>query len=84
MYEHWDAGLPSIALTQSEDARILTTLTLPRDDGETTTNLLGPIVVNLVSNMALQVVAQDKGYTTKHITPGVGAEDAAELSLKAA
>jgi flagellar assembly factor FliW len=57
----------SLDLSDPAQAVMLTTVTMNLDDKKVTTNLLGPIVINLQSLTARQIVLQDDTYCTKHV-----------------
>lgn len=57
----------SLGLTNPSDSVMLTTVTLSRNEGTVTTNLLGPIIINLQTLQGRQVLVQDDRYCVKHI-----------------
>lgn len=59
-----------------EDLTVRSIVTIPEDPYEMTANLQGPIVINMITKLAKQIVNNDQQYTTKHkilTNPGVGA-----------
>ena len=75
-----DEEAATLGLTDAADAVILTTVTINAEDGQVTTNLLGPIVVNQVNLLAKQIVLQDGRYGTKYM---IGQKPRAEASTEA-
>lgn len=61
-----DETAERLALSNAEDALVMTIVNIPQEDpSKMTTNLLGPIVVNQANCQALQVVLHESGYNTK-------------------
>lgn len=61
-----DETAERLALSNAEDALVMTIVNIPQEDpSKMTTNLLGPIVVNQANCQALQVVLHESGYSTK-------------------
>ncbi|MDI6816255.1 MAG: flagellar assembly protein FliW [Actinomycetota bacterium] len=66
----WD--LEKLKATEEDEADeeasllVLSILTIPGDPGKITANLMAPVIINLRSNLAIQVVLAYDGYTTKH------------------
>lgn len=59
--------LAELKIKEPSDTLLLTTVTIPRDNPEgTTANLLAPIILNLKTNKAVQVILKDSPYSTKH------------------
>jgi flagellar assembly factor FliW len=55
-----------LSLQNAEDALVLTIVNIPQNDpGKMTANLLGPIIVNQATRLAMQVVLNDVNYSTK-------------------
>lgn len=54
----------SLGLEQSQPPVVLTTVSIR--DGLITTNLVGPLIINPRSRVALQVVLAESAYTTNH------------------
>lgn len=63
-----------LGIASSEDARILTTVTIRRAPREVTTNLLGPLVISTSSRQAAQIVLEGERYTTREPLPLAPAE----------
>jgi flagellar assembly factor FliW len=61
-----DDDARELGLESAGDAAVLSIVTIPPDVGETSANLLGPIVINAANRKAKQVILQNDGYTTKH------------------
>ena len=63
-----DADVERLALTSAEQTAALTLVTIASP--EVTTNLLGPVIVNLATRQGRQIVLADSSYTTRHaLTP---------------
>ncbi len=58
-----DSDVEALGLTSSEAAQVLTIVTI--SDDQVTANLLGPVVLNLDSNVGRQVVLADQGYSVR-------------------
>jgi len=56
----------ALGIEDPDDAGILAIVTLPARLEEMTANLLGPIVVNVRTRRAKQVVLDDPRYHTRH------------------
>ena len=56
----------SLDLKDLSEAIVLTTVTVSREDGGVTTNLLGPIVINSRTLQARQMILADDRYCTRH------------------
>lgn len=54
-----------LGIEQVEDALVLCLLTVKRDEGVVTANLLGPLVINQRNRTARQVVLVDSEYETQ-------------------
>lgn len=62
-----DADAQALGLDEDTPRGVLTILTIPRTDPRAiTVNLLGPIVINLSTRTARQVVVENEEYTTRH------------------
>ena len=55
-----------IGLNEPKDALILSIVTLPRQGGAVTANLLAPIVINSANGLAKQVIQTESKYRTRH------------------
>ena len=62
-----DEHVELLGLENADEAAVLTTVTIRRDQGMVTTNLAGPVVMNSRTLKALQVVLQDDRYGTSHV-----------------
>ncbi|MEN6372154.1 MAG: flagellar assembly protein FliW [Armatimonadota bacterium] len=60
-----DEQAKSLELSNPHDSVMFTTVTLDRESTKATTNLVGPIVLNVQTMHASQIVLQDDRYTTK-------------------
>lgn len=60
-----DTDEQSLGLTSAADALVLCLLTVHRESGQITANLLGPLVVNASSRVGRQLVLADSGYPVK-------------------
>jgi flagellar assembly factor FliW len=67
-----DAHAAALELERPEDAALLALLTISHDARAVTANLAGPIVINLRSRKARQVVLDDERYSTKHLLASIG------------
>lgn len=81
--DDYDILLPETAksklkIESEEDVIIYTIVVMPEDITKTTTNLLGPIVINTKERLAKQVILEENKYQTKHLifdqNPEVGGE----------
>jgi flagellar assembly factor FliW len=70
-----DDDAESLGLADPTQAAIVTTVTIDKNEGLITTNLLGPIVINSKTLMAKQIVLQDEKYGTKHTIGTNGSEN---------
>ncbi|NLC55375.1 MAG: flagellar assembly protein FliW [Armatimonadetes bacterium] len=61
-----DADAAELELTGPDDAGICVVVTLPSRLEEMTANLLGPIIINVRTRRAAQVVLDDPRYHTRH------------------
>lgn len=61
-----DEDLKSLELKSMDDVSLVTTVTIDKELGIMTTNLMGPIILNSKNYVARQIVMQDERYTTKH------------------
>lgn len=63
-----DDLLERIKVTTLNQVAILTIVTVPQAGvKQATTNLVGPLVINLHDRLGVQVVLEGTGYTTKHL-----------------
>lgn len=62
-----DTELHDLEINKQEEAMVLTTLTIPRDNPAlATTNLLAPIVLNARLNRGKQIILDGTRYSVKH------------------
>lgn len=66
-----DATVDALDINAPEDVIVYVVLTIGETIEQTTANLLGPVVINLVNNRAAQAVLHQPGLSTK--TPLVAA-----------
>jgi len=69
-----------LGITNAEDAAVVTTVTIDKNEGCVTTNLLGPIIINSHDLKAKQIVLNDDKYGTKHV---IGQKDSKDATLQA-
>ena len=72
IFEDYDILLPETAksklqITNEEDLAIYTIVVMPEDITKTTTNLLGPLVINVEEKLGKQVILEEGKYGTKHL-----------------
>jgi flagellar assembly factor FliW len=60
-----DAEEKALGIRSEEDVLVLCLLTVQRDRGLITANLLGPLVVNTVDRVGRQVVLAESGYPVR-------------------
>ena len=76
-----DEQAEALDLKDPSESAMFTTITLTREESRATTNLVGPIIMNLRTLQAKQIVLQDDRYYTKHI---IGERtNSTEMSLEA-
>ena len=71
IFSDYDIIIPETAknklkIEKSEDVIIYTIVVIPEDVENTTTNLLGPIIINRREMLGKQVILDDQRYSTKH------------------
>jgi len=71
IFPDYEAELPdsdslALGLTEADQAAILTLVTISEDGSAITTNLLAPIVINIRTRCARQVILETDGYLTRH------------------
>lgn len=76
-----DEEADSLGLTDPSEAVMFTTVTLTNCDSTISTNLAGPIIVNLSTLKARQVVLQDDRYSTKHVIADKAATTTSECTM---
>lgn len=79
-----DEQAKSLELSDPSESVMFTTVTIDRDYNKATTNLVGPIVLNLRTMRASQIVLQDDRYTTKQMICEVVKSDTNRELAKAA
>ena len=62
-----DEQAESLDLRDASECVMFTTVTVDQDEGKATTNLLGPIVMNVRTLQARQIVLQNDRYCTRHV-----------------
>lgn len=62
-----DEDIELLEIDNIDDVVVVTTVSLDRASGSLTTNLMGPIVINVRNLRAKQIVLQDDRYSTRHI-----------------
>ncbi len=62
-----DEDLKKLQLKKAENLAIYVILTIPEDFKFTTANLLAPVVINVDNHLAMQYIAVNSGYNTKHL-----------------
>lgn len=75
IFSDYDILLPETAINKlniekEEDTTIYSMIVIPEDMTKITTNLLGPIVINVKKMLGKQVILDDKRYSTKHFIFG--------------
>lgn len=61
-----DSNLAKIRIESPNEILIFSIITAPKDGGEITANLQGPVIINKKARMAMQVISDDPRWTTKH------------------
>ena len=79
-----DDDVEFLGLENPTDAAIITTVTIDKNDGLATTNLLGPVVINSKTLIAKQIVLSDDRYGTKHIVGAARSNETERETAKAA
>jgi flagellar assembly factor FliW len=59
-------ALEALGIGKSDEAAILTIVTIDREGKRVTTNLLGPLVINTRTRTGVQLILEGSGYNTKH------------------
>lgn len=62
-----DSDVASIGITEAAQAEVRVLVTIPEDITQMSANLIGPIIINVESRKARQVIAANEGLTTKHL-----------------
>lgn len=79
-----DDQVALLDIKEAIEAVMLTTVTVDKENGRITTNLLGPIVINARTLQARQIVLDDERYGTKHIIGKIPSEEHSNCISKAA
>ncbi len=58
--------LEELDLREDDPVSVLAIVTVPRDGGEITVNLLAPLVINQRSRLGKQIVQNESAYRTRH------------------
>ncbi|NLW22607.1 MAG: flagellar assembly protein FliW [Tissierellia bacterium] len=71
VFPDYDIEIPETALNKlnikdEKDVAVYSIVVVPEDLEKMTTNLLGPIVINVNKKLGKQVILDDSRYTTKH------------------
>lgn len=61
-----DAQADNLGLADPDDAAVLNIVTIAENYGDTTVNLLAPIVINTKTRRARQVILENEAYGTQH------------------
>jgi len=72
IFPDYEAELPdsdslALGLTEADQAAIITLVTISEDGSAITTNLLAPIVINIRTCCARQVILETDRYLTQHL-----------------
>ena len=55
-----------LKIEEEKDVAIYSIVVIPEDMEKMTTNLLGPIIINIKEKLGKQIILDDDRYTTKH------------------
>lgn len=71
IYDDYDFKLPEAAIDKlkikdEKDVVVWTIVVVPEDITKITTNLVGPIIINLDNMKGKQIILEDDRYSTKH------------------
>ncbi|MSS43319.1 flagellar assembly protein FliW [Anaerosalibacter bizertensis] len=61
-----ESAIETLKIKDEEDVALYTIVVIPENIEEMTTNLSGPIVVNVKEKLGKQIVLDDSRYSTKH------------------
>lgn len=72
IFKDYDINIPESAteklkIKDEKDVVVYTIVVAPEDIRKMTTNLSGPIVINIKEKLGKQVILDDPRYTTKHL-----------------
>lgn len=62
-----DSDAAVLGLSRAEDAAVLTLITISADGRAVTTNLAAPIIINIHTREAKQIILDDERYLTRHM-----------------
>jgi flagellar assembly factor FliW len=65
-FELPDQDTRALRIERPEDAQVLVVLTVGREQGAITANLMAPVVVNRRHGLARQLILDDKRYSLRH------------------
>lgn len=68
-----DSELISLGSSDADDLLVYSIVTISEDN--MTTNLIGPVIINIKMKLGRQVVLHNSGYTTKHIIKSFSRKD---------
>lgn len=61
-----DSLLKPLSIASPSDVLVFALVTVPSDGSPITANLQGPLIINRVNNLAMQVILSDPKWKTKH------------------
>lgn len=61
-----DSLLDPLGIASPSDVLVFALITVPADGSAITANLQGPLIINRVNNLAMQVILTDTRWKTKH------------------
>lgn len=61
-----DSLLDPLGISSPSDVLVFALITVPSDGTSITANLQGPLIINRVNNLAMQVILTDARWKTKH------------------
>lgn len=64
-----DRELAKIGVSSPSDVAVFALITLPRDKGDITVNLQGPLIVNISNRQCMQAVLSDSRWKIKQVLP---------------
>jgi len=56
-----------LKIKEQKDVLVYTLVVVPEDITKMTSNLLGPIIINIKDKLGKQIIIENKKYTTKHL-----------------
>lgn len=71
IFSDYDINIPQVVqeklmINDPKDIAVYTIVVIPQDFKKTTTNLSGPLIINVNKKLGKQVILDDSRYTTKH------------------